>query len=428
MKITDVRGREVLDSRGLPTVEAEVTLSDGSSGSAIIPSGKSVGKKEAHELRDTARPRWAGRGVLEAVEKVNGEIRRAVVGSEGSIRDLDALLIGLDGTPLKSRLGSNAILAVSLANARAVSESTGLPLYRLLQKESGSASLSLPTPMVNIISGGLHADRGLAMQDFLAIPLGAPSFKDALEWVGRVYHSTKEALREAGETTLLADEGGFGPRLKNDEDGLKILQKSVERAGLRPGDDVAIGLDVASSHLYRNGAYRLAGGRALDSSGMIGLLEGWVSEYDVVSIEDGCSEDDWEGWKELTKRLGRRVQLLGDDLFCTTSSLIEEGNRNRVANAVLIKPNQAGTLTEALDAMTTCRKVGYAPVVSARSGDTEDPFIADMAVGASAGQIKVGSIARSERGAKYNQLLRLEEKLGREAPYAGRRPFPFLSE
>ena len=426
MKIQKVRGREVLDSRGYPTVEAEVALDDGTVASASAPSGLSKGKKEAHELRDSSKSRWMGKGVLDAVSKIDYEMDGALVGTEADVAEVDRVLIELDGTPDKSRLGANAILAVSLANARVVALSRKMPLYGLIAELSATTSLSMPTPMVNIISGGLHAGWSVGMQDFLVVPFGASSFREALEWVGSVYHVTRNLLQDMGHSTLLADEGGFGPHVGGNEEALQLLQKSIARAGLDPHKDVALAVDVASSHFFRQGAYHIDRERAVDSSGMVDLLERWVSEYPIVSLEDGCAEDDWDGWAELTSKVGSKVQLLGDDLFVTDPALIRLGKSRGVANAVLVKPNQVGTLSETLESVRACREAGYAPVVSARSGDTEDMFIADLAVGTSAGQIKVGSIARSERGAKYNQLLRLEEALGNAAPYAGRRPFHFL--
>jgi len=427
VKIQRVHARELLDSRGYPTLEADVVLSDGTSGSAIVPSGLSTGRREAREIRDFSQARWAGKGVLGPVSKVNGEISKALVGTEAGVRQVDQLLIELDGTPDKSSLGANALLAVSLANARAITASRKIPLYELLQELSETPSLSIPTPMVNIMSGGLHADGSLTMQDFLVVPLGASSFRLALDWVGSVYHATKRLLKEMGLTTLLADEGGFGPRLGDNEEALNLLQKSIAMTGLEPGKDVALAVDVASSHFFREGLYHVGEGRALHRHDMVSLLERWISDYPIISLEDGCAEDDWEGWKELTSRVGSRVQLVGDDLFTTNPVLIEAGKAKGVANAVLVKPNQIGTLSETLESIQVCKKIEYAPVISARSGDTEDPFIADLAVGTSAGQIKIGSLARSERTAKYNQLLRLDELLGKSAPYSGRHPFPFAS-
>ncbi len=425
MKIEAIRGREVLDSRGNPTVEAEVTLADGAVGSATVPSGLSTGKREAHELRDAGSARWAGRGVLESVSCINGLIGKALVGTSADVPSIDRLLIELDGTPTKSKLGANSILAVSLAGARAIAKSQKIPLHRLFADLSGATHLSIPTPMVNIISGGLHASGSIEMQDFLVVPAGAATFREALEWVGSIYSSARKLLRELGFSVLLADEGGFGPALKSNEEALKILDKSVSAAGLELGTDVALAVDAASSRFFRGGLYHLEG-KAVNGSGMVDFFDRWIAEYPIISLEDGCAEDDWEGWVELTETLGKKAQLVGDDLFTTNPAMIREGQRKGVANAVLIKPNQIGTLSETLEAMEVCRKAGYSPVVSARSGDTEDPLIADLAVGTNAGQIKIGSVARSERTSKYNQLLRLEEELGDEAPYSGRGPFPFF--
>jgi enolase 1/2/3 len=426
LKIQRVRGRELLESRGNPTVEADVTLSDGSFASAMVPSGLSTGKREARELRDITQARWSGKGVLGAVSKINREIGHALRGTDAEVTEVDRLLLELDGTPDKSNLGANAILAVSLANARAIAVSKKIPLYKLIGDLSGRPTPSIPTPMVNIISGGLHADGGVEMQDFLVIPVGASSLRSALEWIGSVYQTTKKLLKEMGSPTLLADEGGFGPRMKGNEEALRLLQKSISTAELEPRKEVGLAIDVASSHFFRRGKY-LMEGRAVGSSAMVDLYQRWISEYPIISLEDGCAEDDWEGWAELTSRLGAKVQLVGDDLFTTNPVTIETGKARGVANAVLIKPNQIGTLSETLESIRVCRKVGYAPVISARSGDTEDTFIADLAVGTSAGQIKAGSLARSERTAKYNQLLRLEERLNGVARYSGRSPFPFLS-
>lgn len=425
MKIRSVHGRELLDSRGNPTVEAEVTLSDGSFGSALVPSGLSTSKKEAHELRDASSLRWGGKGVLEAVSNIDGEISRSLVGTDAEPAGVDRLMIELDGTPTKSRLGANAILAVSLANARAVADSRKVPLYELVRELSGSQDLAMPTPMVNVLSGGLHAHGMTEMQDFLVVPLGATSFRMAVEWVGSVYRVTRELLRQRGMSTLLADEGGFGARLGDSEGALKLLLEAISNAGLEAGEDVFLAVDAASSNFFHEGKYTVDG-RAMSGSELVDLFERWVSDYPIVSLEDCCAEDDWAGWAELTSRLGSRVQLLGDDLFATNPSLIETGGRRHVANAALIKLNQIGTLTETLESVRACRTVGFAPVVSARSGDTEDAFLADLAVGTAAGQIKVGSLARSERTAKYNRLLRMEERLDGRAPYSGPRPFPFL--
>lgn len=425
MTVTSVHAREVLDSRGYPTVEAEVVLSDGTVGWAIVPSGASIGTHEALELRDGDANRWDGKGVLAAVHNINEHIAPILRGMDADVRKVDERLRELDGEPNKSRLGANALLAVSLATARAVAYAKGTPLYRFLA-ETGAmqAPPLLPTPMVNILSGGLHAGGNLDIQDFLVIPIGASSFRQALEWVGKVYHTVKRMLRERGLTTLLADEGGFSPPLPCHEEALRLLCEAIGRAGLRLGDDMVIAVDVASTHFHRDGRYTLrTEGQVLDSDEMVALIADWCNRYPVLSVEDGCAEDDWQGWQNLTQRLGGKVQLLGDDLFVTNPERIRQGVAMGVANAVLIKPNQIGSLSETLDVIALCKQLGYSTVISARSGDTEDPFIADLAVGTAAGQIKIGSIARSERTAKYNQLLRLEERLGDEAMYAGRKPF-----
>lgn len=425
MKIEQVWAREVLDSRGNPTVEAEVMLDNGAVGWAIVPSGASTGTYEALELRDGDEERWEGKGVLVAVHHINDHIAPALRGINADIQAVDAFLCELDGTPNKSRLGANATLAVSLATARAIAYARNLPLYRFLAELADNAQPVMPTPMVNIISGGLHAGENLDIQDFLIIPVGANSFRQALDWVGKVYHMIKRMFREQGLTTLVADEGGFGPPLESHEEALDFLCEAVERAKLRLGDDIALAVDVAATHFYRKGLYELRReGMNLSSEGMVELLDEWCQRYPIWSLEDGCAEDDWEGWRQLTQRLGERVQLLGDDLFVTNPERIQKGMSDEIANAVLIKPNQIGTLSEALKAIALCQQAGYAAVVSARSGDTEDPFIADLAVGTGVGQIKIGSIARGERTAKYNQLLRIEER--GQWDYAGRSPFARL--
>jgi enolase len=417
--IVRIRAIEVIDSRAFPTVYAEVVLENGSRGHAIVPSGASVGRSEAVELRDGDKDRWSGKGVQKAVQNVNEIIAPALKGKTANVREIDRQMIDLDGTKNKSRLGANAILAVSLANARAIAASEGVELYSLVSKLSKNQTLSLPLPMVNILSGGLHAGGNLDMQDFLAIPVGARSFREAMDFVGKIYHMTKSLLKERGFSTLLADEGGFGPNFRKHEDALQLLSEVIEETDL--SGKVAIGLDVATSHFYdeREKKYALKSeGLVLDRNQMVDLLSGWCDQYPIISIEDGCAEGDWEGWKSLTEKLGNRVQLIGDDLFTTNTALIGKGIEEKVANSVLIKLNQIGTLSETLDAIAMCKENGYAPVVSARSGETEDPFIADLALGTSAGQLKVGSIARSERTAKYNRLLVLEENAG--LPFVGK--------
>lgn len=443
-RIEKVHAREVFDSRGRPTVEVETTCAGARPGRAIVPSGASTGRHEAVELRDGDKSRLNGAGVERAVANVNGEIANALTGVDAADQaDVDRRLCELDGTDNKSRLGANAILGVSLAAAYAVAEAKGVSLVEQLvdvwegirstqerstepvatdDVEIGRGPL-LPMPMVNMISGGLHAGGNLDFQDFLVLPVGAATFREALDWVVAVYRRLSEVLIRAGyEGRLVGDEGGYGPRLKTNSEAVEFLLQAVEAAGLRPGDDVAIGLDVASTHFYRDGRYHLraAGGQELETDEFIDLLEKWVDSYPLVSIEDGLAEDDWDGWRRLTERIGDRVQLIGDDLFVTNVARLKRGIEEGVANSVLIKLNQIGTLSETLEAMDLAISNGYAPVVSARSGETEDATIADLAVATGAGQIKIGSIARSERLAKYNQLLRLEERLGDRALYAGR--------
>ena len=410
-KISSIRAVEVIDSRAFPTISAEVIFESGIRGSAIVPSGASVGRSEATELRDADPGRWAGKGVLHAVRNVNEIIGPALKGRTPDVLEVDEALAELDGTENKSRLGANAILAVSLANARAIATARNIPLYALIAELSCTTDPILPLPMVNIISGGLHADGNLDMQDFLAIPIGAKSFRQAMDYIGKIYHATRIQLKERGYSTLLADEGGFGPNLPNHEDALKVLSEVIKLTNL--SGEVGIGIDVAASHFYNAGEkkYHLKSeNRIINSEGLVDLLVGWFEEYPVASIEDGCAEVDWDGWKLLTKRLGEKIQLIGDDLFTTNTSLIRKGISSGVANSVLIKLNQIGSLSETLDAIALCKENWYSPVVSARSGETEDPFIADLALGTAAGQLKVGSIARSERTAKYNRLLEIEER------------------
>lgn len=410
---------EIIDSRALPTVSAEVILENGVSGHAIVPSGASVGRNEAVELRDGDPERWAGKGVLQAVRNVNDVIATTLKGKMAAVREIDRAMIELDGTKDKSVLGANAILAVSLANARASATAQNALLYELISELSSTEKPVLPLPMVNIISGGLHAGGNLDMQDFLAIPVGAQSFRQAMDFIGKIYHGTRALLREHGYSTLLADEGGFGPNLQSHEEALKLLTDVIDRAHL--SGNVAIGIDVASSHFYSEDRreYKLKSeGKTLGSEELIALLSEWSDRYHIVSIEDGCAENDWDGWKLLTRALGGRIQLIGDDLFTTNTSMIRKGINEHVANSVLIKLNQIGTLSETLDAITMCKENQYSPVISARSGETEDSFIADLALGTAAGQIKVGSIARSERTAKYNRLLELEDR--ERFPFASR--------
>ena len=430
MKISSVRGIEAIDSRGYPTVEAEVKLASGAIGRAIVPSGASVGKNEALELRDGDQQRWFGKGVLKAVNNVNEIIACALYDLNADVRDVDRVMLELDGTENKSNLGANAILAVSLANARAVSAEEKKPLYSLIAELCNVDRPTLPTPMVNILSGGFHARWSLDMQDFLVVPLGAKSVRQAMDYVGRIYHSTMRLLQERGFSTLLADEGGFGPQVQYHEEMLKILGEAAKRAHLKASidEDVAFAIDVAASHFWKDERYTLTSEkRILSKEELIDLLQEWSSRYPIVSIEDGCAEDDWSGWRMLTERLGAKLQLVGDDIFVTRLSRIEKGIKNHVGNSVLIKLNQIGSLTETIDAIKLCKSNNYAPVISARSGDTEDSFIVDLAVGSAAGQIKIGSIARSERTSKYNRLLEIEAWSGETLAFTGHRCFPFVT-
>jgi enolase len=432
-----LKARQVLDSRGRPTVEVDAVASSGAVGRAIVPSGASTGRHEAIELRDADNPRYGGLGVLRAVDNVVTAIAPAVVGMDlDDQRAIDNRLIELDGTPNKSRLGANALLGVSLAVAHAAAAARGDELFvqlnRLWQdwvetkpKDRVATAPELPLPMVNMISGGLHAGRNLDIQDVLIMPVGAESYSRALEMSVAMYRAVGAVIAERGlEAALVGDEGGYGPKLRDNEHALEIVVDAMLACGFEPGRDVAIAIDVASSHFFdpASASYRLTatGNQVLDSGGMIELLADWVSRYPIVSIEDGLAEDDWDGWIILTKKLGSRVMLIGDDLFATQSERLEEGIKRKAANAILIKVNQVGTLTETLDALLMARQHGYRPVVSARSGETEDFTIADLAVATAAGQIKIGSVARSERLAKYNRLLRIEEALGTGAPFAGR--------
>jgi enolase len=425
--ISRIQAREVLDSRGNPTVEVDLWLAGGALGRAIVPSGASTGRHEAVELRDGDPQRYGGRGVRQAVANVNQIIAPEVCSHEIEVTDqpgLDYLLRTLDGTPDKSRLGANAILGVSLAAARAAAASLGVPLYRYL---GGEKAAELPVPMVNIISGGQHAGWSLDFQDFLIIPMSAASYSEALVQCGAVYRAMSRVLTQRNQAPSgVADEGGFGPRLSSNEEALNLLVDAIELAGYRPGRDadLAIGIDVAASEFYSDGKYHLhREERSLTAGEMSTLLEHWVDQYPIISIEDGLAEDDWPGWKQLTEQLGSRVQLIGDDLFTTNLQRLQQGIDEGAANAVLVKLNQIGTLTETLEVVALAQKSGFLPVISARSGETEDTTIADLAVATSAGQIKIGSLARSERLAKYNQLLRIEEELRQRAAYRGREVF-----
>jgi len=416
--IIDITGREILDSRGNPTVEVDVRLEDGSLGRAAVPSGASTGAHEAVELRDGGK-RYGGKGVEKAVAAVNGEIFDALCGmeAEDQVR-LDRLMCALDGTPNKSRLGANAILGVSLAIAKAAAQAANLPLYRYV---GGAKAQTLPVPMMNIVNGGVHADNPIDFQEFMIMPVGAPSFREGLRMGAEVFHTLKKALHDAGHNTNVGDEGGFAPNLKSADEALAFIVKSIENAGYKPGEDVYLALDPASTEFYKNGKYVLEGeGKTLTPDQMVKVYEGLCARYPIISIEDGMAEDDWDGWASISKAIGRRVQLVGDDLFVTTTARLAEGISKGVANAILIKVNQIGSLTEALDAVDEAHRSAYRAVMSHRSGETEDTTIADLAVATNCGQIKTGSLARSDRLAKYNQLLRIEEQLGDQAVYAGR--------
>ncbi len=418
--IEQVGAREILDSRGNPTVEVEVVLDDGTFARAAVPSGASTGEHEAVELRDGG-DRYLGKGVTKAVEAVLGDIAPEVIGIEADDqRVLDQTLVDLDGTPGKSRLGANALLGVSLAVARAAAESAGLPLFRYV---GGPNAHILPVPMMNIINGGAHADNGIDFQEFMIAPIGAPTFKESLRWGAEVYHALKSVLHKQGMSTALGDEGGFAPDLPNTEAALNVIAEAVGNAGLKFGSDVVVALDSASTEFYRDGAYQF-GGKALGAQQMIDFYGKLISDYPIVSIEDGLAEDDWAGWAALTEAVGDKVQLVGDDLFVTNPERLERGINEGIANALLVKVNQIGTLTETLDAVSLAHNNGYKSMMSHRSGETEDTTIADLAVACGSGQIKTGAPARSERVAKYNQLLRIEEGLGDAARYAGDLAFP----
>jgi enolase len=422
-RITDIRGREIIDSRGNPTVEADVLLESGAMGRAAVPSGASTGTREAVELRDGDAGRFLGKGVRKAVGHVNGEIRQAIVGLDGADQaGIDAKLCTLDGTENKSRLGANAILSASLAVAHAAARERGVGLYRHL---GGPEACVMPVPMMNIINGGAHADNSLDIQEFMILPVGAPTFAEALRYGAEVFHKLKKLLHARGLATAVGDEGGFAPNLDSNEAALGVILEAIEKAGFTPGRDIYLGLDVASSEFFGDGKYHLESeGRHFSSDEFGAYLQGLVDRYPVITVEDGMAEGDWEGWAGLTARLGDRVQLVGDDLFVTNTRILAEGIRRKVANSILIKPNQIGTLTETLAAIDMAARAGYTAVVSHRSGETEDSTIADIAVATAATQIKTGSLSRSDRMAKYNQLLRIEAELGAKARYAGREAFP----
>jgi len=417
--IVDIIGREILDSRGNPTVEVDVLLEDGSEGRAAVPSGASTGAHEANELRDGDKGRYLGKGVLKAVEAVNGEIFDALSGMDAEEqRGIDAALIKLDGTKNKSRLGANAILGVSLAVAKAAAVSNSLPLYRYI---GGVNAHVLPVPMMNIINGGAHADNPIDIQEFMIMPVAAETLADAVRIGAEVFHTLKKSLKDAGHNTSVGDEGGFAPNLKSADEALSFIMKAIEKAGYKPGEDVMLALDCAASEYFKDGKYQLAGeGKSLDSTANAKYIEDLVKRFPIVSVEDGMAEDDWAGWKTLTELIGKRCQLVGDDIFVTNTERLADGIAKGVANSILVKVNQIGTLSETLDAVSMAQRAGYTAVMSHRSGETEDSTIADLAVATNCGQIKTGSLSRSDRLAKYNQLIRIEGELGDVATYAGR--------
>jgi len=420
--IVDIVGREILDSRGNPTVECDVLLESGIMGRAAVPSGASTGSREAIELRDGDKSRYLGKGVLKAVEHVNTEISEAVLGLDASEQAfLDRTLIDLDGTDNKARLGANATLAVSMAVARAAAEESGLPLYRYF---GGAGGMQMPVPMMNVINGGAHANNNLDIQEFMILPIGAPSFREALRYGAEVFHALKKILHDRGISTAVGDEGGFAPSVANHEAAIQLILEAIDKAGYSAGTQIAIGLDCAASEFYKDGKYHLGSeGLQLSAPEWTDILATWVGKYPIISIEDAMHEGDWDGWKHLTEALGKKVQLVGDDLFVTNTKILKEGIDKGIANSILIKINQIGTLTETFAAIEMAKRAGYTAVISHRSGETEDSTIADIAVGSNAGQIKTGSLSRSDRMAKYNQLLRIEEDLGDIASYPGRAAF-----
>jgi enolase len=422
VKIARVHGREILDSRGNPTVEVDVTLEGGAGGRAAVPSGASTGEREALELRDGDTSRYGGKGVRKAVANVNGEIATALIGRELDQRGLDEAMIALDGTPTKSRLGANALLGVSMAALRAEAAAKKVALYRHVGALYGSATFTLPVPMMNILNGGAHADSSVDFQEFMVMPLSAASFGEALRWGAEIFHALRGILKGRGQSTGVGDEGGFAPNLKSNREAVEVVLEAVTKAGLKPGADVWIALDVASSELWAGGGnytFKKSGEPERTSDEMIRLYEDWIRQYPIVSIEDGLAEGDWDGWKQITGALGDRVQLVGDDVFVTNPEILKKGIADGVGNALLVKLNQIGTVTETLDAVRMAADASYATIISHRSGETEDSTIADLAVGTAAGQIKTGSASRTDRVCKYNQLLRIEEELGSSARFAG---------
>ena len=426
-RIVNVKAREVLDSRGNPTVEAEVYLDSGIVGSAMVPSGASTGEREAIELRDGDKARYLGKGVLNAVKFVNTEIREAVVGMNANDQAaLDAKMIALDGTPSKSRIGANAILGVSMAAARAAAQEAGVPLYKFLNK---SGEFIMPVPMMNIINGGSHADNSVDLQEFMILPVGAPTFREAIRYGAEVFHNLAKVLKSRGLATTVGDEGGFAPNLSSNEEAIEVILEAIEKAGYKAGEDIYLGMDAAASEYFKDGKYVLAAeNRSFTSAEMVDFLSVWVDKYPIISIEDGLDENDWDGWKLQTEKLGGKIQLVGDDLFVTNPAILKEGIDKGIANSILIKVNQIGTLTETLAAIDMAAAAGYSAVVSHRSGETEDTTIADLVVATGTGQIKTGSLSRSDRVAKYNRLMKIEDELGDKAKYAGRSAFKMLSK
>ena len=425
MEIIKITAREILDSRGNPTVEADVMLADGSFGRAAVPSGASTGEREAIELRDGNPKRYLGKGVEKAVKNANTVIAKAILGMDGTDQvAVDRAMIALDGTPTKSKLGANAILSVSLAVARAAAESSGMPLYRYL---GGVNANTLPTPMMNIINGGAHADNSVDPQEFMVVPHGAPTFKEAIRMGAEIFHSLKGVLKKRGYSTAVGDEGGFAPNLKSNEEALETILEAITKAGYKPGKQISIALDPAASEFYdpktKKYVFKKSDGSVRTSEEMVAFWADWVAKYPIVSIEDGMGENDWSGWKLITETLGKKIQLVGDDLFVTNTAILAKGIEQGIANSILIKVNQIGSLTETLEAIEMASRAGYTSISSHRSGETEDAFIADLAVATNCGQIKTGSASRTDRMAKYNQLLRIEEELGSAARYAGRKAF-----
>jgi len=420
--IVDIVGREILDSRGNPTVECDVLLESGTMGRAAVPSGASTGSREAIELRDGDPKRYLGKGVLKAVEHINTEISESILGLDATEQAfLDKTLIDLDGTDNKARLGANATLAVSMAVARAAAEESGLPLYRYF---GGMGSMQMPVPMMNVVNGGAHANNNLDLQELMIIPVGAPNFREAVRYGAEVFHALKKIMSEKGMSIAVGDEGGFAPNVPSHEAAIQMILDAIDKAGYTAGEQIALGLDCASSEFYKDGQYHLEGeGMILTPTQWTDMMASWVDKYPIISIEDGMAEGDWDGWKNLTEKLGHKVQLVGDDLFVTNTKILKEGIDKKIANSILIKINQIGTLTETFAAIEMAKRAGYTAVISHRSGETEDSTIADIAVGTNAGQIKTGSLSRSDRMAKYNQLLRIEEDLGNVASYPGRTAF-----